>query len=145
MSAGSYIACYLTDESNQLLLDYCKENNIKNNVGLGHITIFSSDKINVRDKYTPNGIKYVVKPCYFEILKSKSLNLYYLILVIDCPEIIKRNAEFDTTPGYFRPHITLSYNYIGKDLPPEFKHQLYFENDVIEDFIDPTTYVSEHI
>uniref|UniRef100_A0A6C0H6Q5 Anti-CBASS protein Acb1 n=1 Tax=viral metagenome TaxID=1070528 RepID=A0A6C0H6Q5_9ZZZZ len=133
--SGTYISCDLTDISQNDLENYCKENNINNHVNKFHTTIYSSLTNNTI--FVPNNKNYIGIFSHFNIFSMKN-GQNCLVMVIDCPDIIKRHQELIIEPDKIKymHHITLQYNINDKNINyPKFTKNIYFQKEKKEIFI----------
>lgn len=126
---GTYAAVTFDDDSNNMLTQFCQDNNIPNPVTDFHSTVVYSRNFipeypelgNIDPPWSAQPVGYEVWPSGPNAFKNDTT--YCLVLRIECPELIERfnhiMENYDATYDYdeYKPHISLSYD-VGEDFDP---------------------------
>jgi 2'-5' RNA ligase len=139
LEKGTYAGLNLTDESNQKIIDLCKQLELKDHINKKdiHITLLYSRK--VLSGYSPKKTKEEVILDKFKIFKDNN-GKNVLVVTLKDGYCQKRHNQLmklhDATYDYpeYIPHITLSYDYRDDKLPKFIDiGKLQLETEYIED------------
>ncbi len=125
---GTYICADLSRESANKLLKWAKENGITDTIDAAdmHTTItYSRKKVDEAKEYM-DSVKFPIsaKPKHFSIFPMQN-GKKCLVLEVESKELNKHHKtiqkEYGATYDYptYKPHITLTYDYTGDDVPKD--------------------------
>lgn len=129
---GTYAAVTFDGDTNKMLVNFCKDNNIPNplNENDFHCTVtYSRKHLPDYDPLTTIDPSWQAKADHFEVWESganafKDHVTHCLVLKLNCPELHERFKyamdDLGATYDYdeYKPHVTLSY-----DVGEEFDHE----------------------